>query len=116
MVRDEHGILVLNKVRISTKEVILYLEAIDLSNKQILRILKKKPSLPDYDHLPWVMDVRKDMGITRKLKAKSRLNQDEKMRLKNILEVALSGLRKMNRMQRIKREVTGLEVYMDKFL
>ena len=96
--------------------MVLYLEAIDLSNKQILQILKKKPSLPDYDQLPWVMDVIKDMAITRKLKSKARLNQEEKIRLKNILEVALNGLRKLNRMQRIKREVTGLEVYMDKFL
>lgn len=116
MVRDEYGVLVLNKLTISTREVIVYLESIDISNKQILQVLMKKPALPDYGQLPWVKGVEKDMVITKKLKSKSKLNIDEKTRLKNILEDALTGLRKINRMQRVNRGLNGLEVYIQKFL
>ena len=95
--RDDRGILILDKLKLSSREIVLYLESINIKNQLILNLLKKKPVLPGYDKLPWVIEFKLDCVITKKLKNRSRLTNVEKERLTSTLKNAATGLKKMSK-------------------
>jgi hypothetical protein len=112
--KDAHGIAILDKMHISTKEIVQYLESLDVANVQILNVLRKKPSLPGYETLPWVINSKLDLLITSKLRNNRKLNDREKLRLsKNLLD-ALKSLKKLKGTKGVKGLTSGLEIYINK--
>ena len=93
-----------------------YLESIDLANDQIILVLKKKPSYPEYQKLPWYMAVCEDKAITMKLKKDKKLVRVEKTRLRETLELALLEIKKLRRWRRENPAATGLEKYIQAHL
>jgi hypothetical protein len=114
MIKGQEGVSALNKLQISTKEVISYLESVNLLNDEILKVLQKKPSLPDYDKLPWVLESKMDRDITIKLKNKKNLNAEETTRLKETLIRALSTLKKGHSTSSANKRTNSLQSYINK--
>lgn len=114
MSKDSMGISILNKLQITTKEVIAYLESVDSTNEQILQVLQKKPSLPEYEKLPWVIESKIDKSITRKLKGNKSLTAVESIRLKEILTIALTMLKKGHPYETKTKRTKGLQEYIEK--
>lgn len=76
-----------------------------------MKVLQKKPSLPDYENLPWVIESKIDKHITKKLKGNKDLSLTETLRLKEILSTALSILKKGHRTSTASPKMTGLKNY-----
>lgn len=111
MIRDTKGAPILDKLHISTKEIVVYLEFINLANKQILQVLKKTPPLPEYSELAWFLDYRAEKKIASKLKNKKSLNKSERARLTAILNEAKVNLQKLRGVQGINGNTKGLDDY-----
>jgi len=108
------GISALNKSKVSTKDIVTYLDSLNVANEQVLKVLQKKPSLPGYEKLPWVLESKIDKNITAKLKNKKHLSLSETMRLKKILNSALDKLRKGHSFKSATtRRMEGLQNYID---
>lgn len=93
--KDNRRITILDRINISTKEVILYLESLNAANAEVLKVLKKKPALPGYEHLPWVIEFRKQVQITEKLKTNKKLTSEERLGLRKVLVEAAKRLNKL---------------------
>lgn len=111
MTTSPEGISILNKLQITTKEVINYLEHIDLANEQVMKVLQKKPSLPGYDKLPWVIESKVDKQITVKLRNRKKLTSSETRRLQEILSAALVTLKKGHQYETIQKRTQSLQDY-----
>jgi len=96
----------LSKASISTSDVVSYLENLNVANNQILKVLQKKPVMPEWEKLPWVIESKIDKSITSKLRNNKSLNLFETSRLKVILNVALVQLKNGNK--------KGLQKYLSK--
>ncbi len=108
------GISELNKTKVSKKDVVSYLESLDVANNQVLKVLQKEPALPGYKKLPWVKESLVDKAITTKLKSNKILTLSETLRLKEILNLALNKLRKGHNLKVVPRMTKGLQNYIDK--
>lgn len=108
--KDNHEALLLDKVEISSKEIIVYLETLNSKNQSIFDVLTRKPALPDVNDLPWVKEYKMDKNITNKLKHKSVLTQDEKNRLLITLSEAATFIKRAHRKRGVKMEI-ALETY-----
>lgn|GEM_PF-3206923 len=111
MAIDQRQILLLSKEKISTKDIIVYLESVNLANLRIFKVLVKKPILPDYDSLEWVINFKKDLAITKKLKSSKKLNVSERLRLKNTLSDARGLVKKLYIFRGIQNSAESLERY-----
>lgn len=111
MIRDTKGVPILDKLRISTREVVIYLESINVANKQILSVLRKRPALPDIDKLTWFIEYREEKKMARKLKNNKKLSENEREKLKRILTEAKINLKKLTGVQGIGGNTEGLEDY-----
>ncbi len=115
MIRSVIGVNIFNKKSVSDAEVVEYLETLDAANQEIVAILSKKPSYPDYKKLPWYLSICQDKLITEKLKDKRSLVEQEKERLKETLKVALAEVKKIQKWSRGVQKHSGLEKYINKF-
>jgi len=110
---DNRDIVVLDKVRISTSEVVSYLESINVANHSIIEVLKRKPALPHYENLEWVINSKIDLEITKKLKAKISLSYEEAFRLKAILSQVIKEIKKLKRPGGVHGNTSGVEQYLN---
>lgn len=77
--------VILENEKISTEEVVAFIEAVNTSSAQTLRVLTKKPALPNYERLEWVISFKLDLSIATKLKSHKKLSEEEKQRLRYVL-------------------------------
>jgi len=113
IVGNYRGALILDRLEISTKEVVVYLESINVINEQILAVLRKKPALPDYECLPWFVDFNMDKVITRKLKSNKKLSGLEIDKLRQTLLDALTMLRRGPGRNCAGEKAVGLQNYIE---
>lgn len=113
MTTNIQQIAILDKENISKKEVISYLEAINLSNMAILGVLKRKPALPGYEELEWVVNLKIDLKITSKLRGSKNLSFVEKSRLKTTLKDACLSIQKLRGARVFAGQSGSLEEYIN---
>jgi len=113
-VNNPASISALNKTKVSKKDIISYLESLDIANNQVLKVLQKEPALPGYKKLPWVKESKIDKRITIKLKSNKILTLTETLRLKEILNLALNKLRRGHNVKVFPQTTKGLQTYIDK--
>lgn len=102
---------VFDKSKISTKDVVNYLESVNIKNSQILKVLQKKPSLPGYESLPWVKELKLDKAIAAKLRNRKNLNLVETLRLKETLNEVIGILKKGQKASVKTKKITSIKHY-----
>lgn len=111
MTKNIKQIAVLDKKSITTSEILLYLESINLENEMIVGVLKREPAMPGYEQLEWFLNSKIDIKITKKLKTSQKLDMEERLHLKETLLEASLSLKRLKRLNGTLGQTQGLEEY-----